>query len=377
MKNILLMNKIAACGTSRFGEGYTVSDSVASPDGIMVRSANLLETTFDPSLEAIARAGAGVNNIPCDRCAEEGIVVFNTPGANANAVKELTVCALLLASRDIVAGSAWTATLDGHELGVAKAVEKGKSSFAGCEILGKTLGIVGFGAIGRLVADAAKALGMNVIAYDAFPIRNPAVTVCETSDELLAAADYITLHIPSLPSTKGFLNAAAFAKMKDGVRIINLARGDLAVNDDLKAAIASGKVKKYVTDFPSEDLIHAEGVICLPHLGASTEEAEDNCAMMAADELKDFLENGNIRNSVNYPALTAERKGSKRICLLCSGEIPESGEEIAKAAGLTACTVQQAVNAKKNTAYVVIDTDEEANTDALKALSYVRRVLVK
>lgn len=203
-------------------------------------------------------------------------MVFNTPGANANAVKELTVCALLLASRDIVEGSVWTGTLEGNELGVAKAVEKGKSSFAGCEILGKTLGVMGFGAIGRLVADAAKALGMNVIAYDAFPVKDPAVPMCETPDELLSAADYITLHIPSLPSTKGFLNAANIAKMKDGVKIINLARGDLAVNADLKAALASGKVKKYVTDFPSEELIGQKGIVCIPHLGASTEEAEDN-----------------------------------------------------------------------------------------------------
>ena len=375
MKNILLMNKIAACGTARFGEGYAVSDSVSSPDGIMVRSANLLDTTFDSSLQAIARAGAGVNNIPCDRLAEDGVVVFNTPGANANAVKELTVCALLLASRDIVEGSVWTGTLEGNELGVAKAVEKGKSSFAGCEILGKTLGVMGFGAIGRLVADAAKALGMKVVAYDAFPVKDSAVPMCETPDELLSAADYITLHIPSLPSTKGFLNAANIAKMKDGVKIINLARGDLAVNADLKAALASGKVKKYVTDFPSEELIGQKGIVCIPHLGASTEEAEDNCAVMAADELKDYLENGNIRNSVNYPALTVERKGAKRICLLCSAEM--SAEAVAKAAGVCPCSLNTAVNEKKNSAYVIIDTEGEVQTEELSALPFVRRVLVK
>lgn len=275
MKNILLMNKIAACGTARFGEGLrrirqrflsrrhhgTLGESAgydlrSFPAGDRQSGCGRQQHPLRPSC---GRRRGGVQHSRRQRQRRKGADGLRT----------------LLASRDIVEGSVWTGTLEGNELGVAKAVEKGKSSFAGCEILGKTLGVMGFGAIGRLVADAAKALGMNVIAYDAFPVKDPAVPMCETPDELLSAADYITLHIPSLPSTKGFLNAANIAKMKDGVKIINLARGDLAVNADLKAALASGKVKKYVTDFPSEELIGQKGIVCIPHLGASTEEAED------------------------------------------------------------------------------------------------------
>ena len=323
MKNILLMNKIASCGTSLFGSEYTVSDSVAEPVGMMVRSASLLETTFDPSLEAIARAGAGVNNIPVDRCAEEGIVVFNTPGANANAVKELALCALLLASRDVVGGIQWAGTLEGNELGVAKAVEKGKSAFGGCEISGKTLGIIGLGAIGRLLANAAVALGMQVVGCDPYlsdeaaKQLDPSVKRLSSFEEVYALSDYISLHVPATPQTKGMVNDTSIAQMKDGVRILNLARADLVDFVSLKSALASGKIKKYVTDFPTEETIRVPGIVAIPHLGASTEEAEDNCAVMAAKELIDFLENGKYRKQCELPLPV--RSPCRRSPAVCAG----------------------------------------------------------
>lgn len=379
MKNILLMNKIAKCGTALFSSDYTVSDSVASPAGIMVRSASLLDAQFDPSLEAIARAGAGVNNIPCDRCAEEGIVVFNTPGANANAVKELALCALFLASRDVVGGVNWASTLTGHELGVAKAVEKGKSAFGGNEIMGKTLGIIGLGAIGRLLANAAVALGMKVVGCDPYLSEaaakqlDPSVERLGTFEDVYAVSDYVTLHVPATPETKGMINAASIAKMKDGVKILNLARADLVNASDLKAALAEGKVKKYVTDFPTEETINVPGIVAIPHLGASSEEAEDNCAVMAAKELIDFLENGNIRNSVNYPAVSAPRAGKFRVCVLAAADA-----ECAKIAALVPGAKASAFAAKKS-AYVIVDTDADPAPalDAIRALPGVRRVLVK
>ena len=379
MKNILLMNKIAKCGVALFGADYTVSDSVSEPAAIMVRSASLLETQFDPSLEAIGRAGAGVNNIPCDRCAEEGIVVFNTPGANANAVKELALCALFLSSRDVVGGVNWASTLAGHELGVAKAVEKGKSAFGGNEILGKTLGIIGLGAIGRLLANSAAALGMKVVGCDPYlsdaaaKQLDPSVRRLASFEEVYAEADYVSLHVPATPETKGMINAASIAKMKDGVRILNLARADLVNAADLKAALASGKVKKYVTDFPTEETINVPGIVAIPHLGASSEEAEDNCAVMAAKELIDFLENGNIVNSVNYPALTAPRAGKYRVCVLAAADA-----DCAKIASLVPGAKASSFASKKS-AYAIVDTDTDptAAIPAIKALPGVRRVLVK
>ncbi|MBE6537643.1 MAG: 3-phosphoglycerate dehydrogenase [Ruminococcaceae bacterium] len=307
MTNIKLINKIAKIGTDVFDKDkYTVSDSVENPTALMVRSAKLHDTVFDKETIAIARAGAGVNNIPCQRCAEEGIVVFNTPGANANAVKELTVAALLLASRDIVDGVAWANTLEPDDEAAAK-VEAGKGQFAGSELFGKTLGVIGLGAIGGLVANACVRLGMKVIGYDPYLSVNAAwnlsgsVIKADDYNDVFTKSDYISLHIPALATTKGMINAEAIAKMKDGVRIINLARGELVNADDLKAALESGKVKRYVTDFPSKDTIGVKGIINIPHLGASTEESEDNCAVMAARELVDYIEYGNIKNSVNYP----------------------------------------------------------------------------
>lgn len=317
MFDILTLNKISKSGLSQLDEKYTVSDSSENPDGIIVRSANMHEYAFPEKTVAVARAGAGVNNIPVDECTKNGIVVFNTPGANANAVKELTVCGLLLTSRRVAAAYDWCKTLKGEGDGVGKLVEKGKSQFAGPEILGKTLGVVGLGAIGRLVAGAASDLGMKIVGYDPFlndgiKVLLPEGTVfAETLDELYGAADYITLHLPCVADTKNMINASSIEKMKDGVRILNFARGELVNSSDLKAAVLGGKVSAYVTDFPSDELIGVENVTALPHLGASTPESEENCAYMAAVELREFLEKGNVKNSVNFPNAELEGEGER------------------------------------------------------------------
>jgi D-3-phosphoglycerate dehydrogenase len=322
MKNIKLMNKIAKIGTDVFDKDvYNVSDSVENPDAIMVRSANLHEVAFGDKLLAIARAGAGVNNIPVEACANQGIVVFNTPGANANGVKELAILALILASRDVVGGIEWAKSLANTE-NVAKAVEAGKSKFAGFEIMGKTLGVIGLGAIGGLVANAARSLGMNVMGCDPYITVHAAWSLsrsihsASTYDEIYADADYITIHVPSTPTTKGMINKDTIAKMKDGVRIINLARADLVNSDDMREALLSGKVASYVTDFPTEETLEFKNTVNIPHLGASTMESEDNCAVMAANELCEYLTTGNITNSVNYPTVSIPHTGAARICLL-------------------------------------------------------------
>lgn len=321
MKNIQLLNKIAKVGLSKLPADYQVADTMDAPDGIMVRSAVMHDMPLPQSLLAVARAGAGVNNIPLDKCAEAGIVVFNTPGANANGVKELTVCALLLAARNIVGGINWAQSLD-PATDVAKAVEKGKSAFAGTELRGKTLGVVGLGAIGGMVANTALSLGMQVIGCDPFLSvdaawhLDPRIVKAATFDELFAKADYLSLHVPATKDTKGMVNAASLATMKDGAKIINLARADLVVAADVIAALESGKLSAYVTDFPTPELIGVKGAVTIPHLGASTEESEDNCAIMAAEQLTDYLENGNIVNSVNYPALSMPRSGESRVCVL-------------------------------------------------------------
>lgn len=321
MKKIKLMNKIAAVGTDVFDKNaYEVSDSATSPDAIMVRSANLHEMEFNPELLAIARAGAGVNNIPVDECAKRGVVVFNTPGANANGVKELAIAALILASRDIVGGVEWAKSI-ADDPAIAKTVEAGKSKFAGSEILGKTLGVIGLGAIGGLVANSAKNLGMKVVGCDPYLTVNAAWSLsssvhhAQSYDEIYAVADYITLHVPATATTKGMINKETIAKMKDGVRIINLARAELVNAEDMKEALESGKVAAYVTDFPTPDTINLKNVVNIPHLGASTAESEDNCAVMAAQELDEFLKTGNIRNSVNYPSVSIPHTGASRICI--------------------------------------------------------------
>ena len=321
MKQIKLMNKIAAVGTNVFDKAvYEVSDTAANADAIMVRSANLHEMEYNDELLAIARAGAGVNNIPIEECAKRGIVVFNTPGANANGVKELAVAALILASRDVAGGIEWVKA-NAADPDIAKTVEKEKSKFAGCEILGKTLGVIGLGAIGGLVANTAKNLGMKVVGCDPYLTVNAAwslssaVVHAQSYDEIYAVSDYITLHVPSTSTTRGMINKETIAKMKDGVRIINLARADLVNSEDMAAALESGKVAAYVTDFPTPDTVNMKNTVSIPHLGASTAESEDNCAVMAAQQLCEFLETGNIKNSVNYPAVSIPHTGASRICI--------------------------------------------------------------
>jgi len=307
MKNIKLLNKIAPVGLAQFGDDYAVSADIENPDAIMVRSAGMHDMEFGKDLLAIARCGAGVNNIPVEECAKKGIVVFNTPGANANGVKELTIAALLLASRNIIGGVQWANLLTEN---VAKSVEAGKSTYAGCEIAGKTLGVIGLGAIGGMVANVARHLGMKVLGCDPYITVEGAwnlskdITQAKTYEEIYQKADYITLHVPATPTTKNMINAETLAMMKDGVKIINLARADLVNADDIKAAIEAGKVSAYVTDFPTEETVGCKNIITIPHLGASTAESEDNCAVMAAHELIDYIENGNIKNSVNYPAVS-------------------------------------------------------------------------
>ncbi|MBQ3100905.1 MAG: 3-phosphoglycerate dehydrogenase [Clostridia bacterium] len=362
MYKIQLLNKIAKVGTDRFDAGkYEIGTDVASPDAIMVRSAAMHDMEFGPEMLAIARAGAGVNNIPVDRCADAGIVVFNTPGANANGVKELALAALLLASRDIVAGVEWAGTLAGHELGVAKAVEKGKSAFAGCELSGKTLGVIGLGAIGAMVANAAVSLGMKVIGCDPYITVDGAwhlsrsIVKADNYDEIFAKSDYITMHIPSTPETKNMFCAEAFAKMKDGVRIINLSRADLVNASDIKEAISSGKVAKYVTDFPTEDIINVKNIVAIPHLGASTEESEDNCAVMAATELIDYIESGNIRNSVNYPNASMPHDGDARICVMHKN-IPNMLSQISSSVSSKGINIENMINrSKKDYAYTILE----------------------
>ena len=324
MYNIATLNKISPVGLAHFCDKYTISDEVAGSSGILVRSQDMHDMEFDKHLLAIARAGAGVNNIPLEKCAEEGIVVFNTPGANANAVKELTLAGLFLAARNIPAGIAWASTLTEN---VSKAVEKGKSQFAGTEIKGKTLGVIGLGAIGGMVANAAVDLGMNVVGYDPFFSVKAAhqlyscVEVKSDLKDLLPECDYVSLHIPATDHTKGMFNAELFKQMKDGATLLNFSRDKLVNETDLLAAIESGKLGKYVCDFATDGTLNKENIIVMPHLGASTAEAEDNCATMAVWQMRDYIENGNIVNSVNFPAVNlGPIKGDNRICIMTVGE---------------------------------------------------------
>ncbi len=322
MYNILTLNKIAAIGTNRLGDKYAISDNAENPDAVLVRSASMHDMEMPESLLAIARAGAGTNNIPVEACAEKGIVVFNTPGANANAVKELVIAGLFLASRDITGGIDWAKSLKGKGAEVSKLVEKGKSQFVGPEIKGKKLGVIGLGAIGILVANTAVHLGMDVYGYDPFLSVDAAwklnknIVHATSTEEIFKECDYITVHIPLNDKTKHTINADTLAMCKDGVRILNYSRDGLVDSQALLEAIKSGKVAKYVTDFATDDILCEENVICMPHLGASTPESEDNCAVMAADEIKDYLENGNIVNSVNFPNLKMARSGDTRFCIL-------------------------------------------------------------
>lgn len=381
MKKIKLMNKIAAVGTNVFDKNvYEVSENAEAPDAMMVRSANLHEMEFNPELLAIARAGAGVNNIPTEECAKRGIVVFNTPGANANGVKELAVAALMLASRDVVGGIEWVKA-NAEDANIAKTVEKEKSKFAGCEILGKTLGVIGLGAIGGMVANAAKNLGMKVVGCDPYLTVNAAWSLsssvhhAQSYDEIYAVADYITLHVPATSTTKGMINKETIAKMKDGVRIINLARAELVNAEDIKEALESGKVAAYVTDFPTPETVGLKNTVNIPHLGASTAESEDNCAVMAAQELSEFLATGNIRNSVNYPAVSIPHTGAARICI-AHKNIPNMLSQITVIVSGAGINIENFSNGSKGDfAYTIVEIGVEVPAAVVTALEAIDGII--
>lgn len=372
MFNIQTLNKISEYGTDNFDKAkYNIADTIDNPDAIMVRSAAMHDMAFGSNLLAIARAGAGVNNIPVDKCAEAGICVFNTPGANANAVKELVIAGLLLSSRNIPDAMVWAQTLKGNGAEVGKMVEKGKGQFVGPEIMGKTLGVIGLGAIGVLVANAAIALGMKVVGYDPFlSVKaalglDPKAVAVNNIKDVYAAADYITIHVPYNADTKGTINADTIAMMKDGVRILNFARGELVDTDSILAALESGKVSAYVVDFPSDEILGVKNVIAIPHLGASTPESEDNCAMMAALELIDYIENGNIKNSVNYPDAEMTASGTK-VCIMHKN-IPSVISHISAAFGDEKINIDNMLNkSKKDYAYTMVDAAGNV-TDAIIA----------
>ncbi len=381
MYQIQTLNKISKLGLSRLGDNYQVADDVQNPDAILVRSAAMHDMELPESLLAIARAGAGVNNIPLDKCSEKGIVVFNTPGANANAVKELVLTGLLLSSRKVVDGIEWAKTLKGNGDAVGKMVEKGKSQFVGPEIMGKTLGVIGLGAIGILVANAAVALGMDVVGYDPYLSVDNALKVSRkvkhvnTLDEIYAASDYITIHVPLTPDTKGVICADSIAKMKDGVRILNFSRADLVVSGDILTALAAQKISAYVTDFATDDILGEAGVIAIPHLGASTPESEENCAMMAADEIKDFLENGNIRNSVTLPNVAMARSGAARVCVIHKN-VPNMISSICAKLSESGNNIEGMANqSKKEYSYMILDTADAVADSALEAIKAIDGVI--
>ncbi len=378
------LNKISKIGTQNFGENYTATDDINDADAILVRSATMHDMTFGKNVKAIARAGAGVNNIPLDRCAEEGIVVFNTPGANANGVKELVIAGMLLAARDITGGINWVQTIKG-EAEIAKMVEKGKSNYAGTEIQGKKLGVIGLGAIGVLVANAAVGLGMEVYGCDPYiSVENAwklsrSVKAVKTREEIFKKCDYITVHVPLLDDTKNMINAETIKTMKNGVIILNFARDLLVNDDDMAAALASGKVKKYVTDFPNAKSANMAGTIAIPHLGASTQESEDNCAIMAVKELVEYLENGNIINSVNYPSVDAGVcRTAARICILHKN-IPNMLTQFTGAFSAEGINIENMVNKSKgDSAYSVLDVASvnDAIIAKVEAIEGVRTVRV-
>lgn len=374
MMKLQLLNKIAKVGLDELRADYEIGETVENPDGILVRSAVMHDMELGSNLLAVARAGAGVNNIPIDRCSQQGVVVFNTPGANANGVRELAVCALLLAARDVVGGIEWAKTLTED---VAKQVEKGKSKFAGTEIAGKTLGVIGLGAIGGMLANTAIHLGMKVIGCDPFLSVEGAwnlsrhVSRAATFDEIFEQADYITLHVPATAQTKGMINADSIAKMKDGAKLINLARADLVNAADLVAALESGKISAYVTDFPTEEILHAPHAVAIPHLGASTEESENNCAVMAARELEDYLLNGNITNSVNFPNVSLPRTGAARICAL-HANVPAVLTQITGALSDEGVNIENMTNKSKgDNAYTVLDVAAAPSAAALARISAI------
>ena len=383
MYNILKLNEISKVANKEFSDNYALVKEAENPDAIVLRSFNMHEYDIPSSVLCVGRAGAGVNNIPLDKCSEKGIVVFNTPGANANAVKELVVCGLLLAGRKIVEGIEWAASLKGKGAEVAKAVEKGKSAFVGCEIKGKTLGVVGLGAIGAMVANVAIKLGMNVLGYDPFISIDGAWNldhhvVKETDiNEIFKKSDFITLHVPLNDSTRSLVNKDTLALMKDGSAILNFARGELVDAAAVIDALESEKLSRYVTDFPTDEMLGVKNLIAIPHLGASTPEAEDNCAVMVARQMIDFIENGNITNSVNMPACKMPRQGKSRITVfhknvknVLSAITAVIGEEGINIANLMS-------QAKGEYAYLILDLDEnlsDAALDKIKGMDSVVKV---
>lgn len=371
MSKIYTLNKISSKGLEGFGQCYEVQESLQDADAILVRSAKMHELELPKSVKAIVRAGAGVNNIPIDACTQKGIVVFNTPGANANAVKEMVIAGLLLSSRKIIEGVNWAQTLKGN---IAKEVESGKSAFTGPEILGKKLGVVGLGAIGVLVANATQALGMEVIGYDPYLSVDAAwgisrhIRHAHTLEEVLGQADYITIHVPLTPATKEMFNEEAFNKMKKGVRLLNFARDTLVDNQALVKAIEKGTIEKYVTDFPVEGLIGHPQIITIPHLGASTPESEDNCAVMAVKELKDYLEQGAITNSVNFPECEMPWHATFRLTLIHKN-IPAMIGKITSIIAEEGINISDMINKSKGEwAYTIIDTDTKVTDIKIKSI---------
>lgn len=385
MYKIQTLNKISGEGLARFPrDEYEIASEILNPDAILLRSADMHSMELPKTVKAVARAGAGTNNIPIPSLTEKGVVVFNTPGANANAVKELVIAALLFSSRPVMAANLWVKDLAGKGDEIAELAEKGKSKFVGPELKGKTLGVVGLGAIGAMVANTAIELGMDVIGYDPFISVDAAwslsraVHKAESLESLLSKSDYITLHIPQTNDTKGFINADRINTMKNGVRLINLARGGLVVNADVLAAINSGKIACLVSDFADEELLKSDKVICLPHLGASTPEAEDNCAFMAVAELRDFLENGNITNSVNFPKCKIDEPipaNGTRICI-ANKNIPNMVGQITTVLADAKCNIAAMVNQNRaDVAYNIIDVENALGDDVVAKLTAIEGVI--
>ncbi len=377
------LNKISTPGLEKFPRDlYKIASEIIHPDAIIVRSHEMNSMEFPPSLKAIARAGTGVNNIPVEKCTQKGIVVFNTPGANANSVKELVLTGLLISSRNVIQGIQWTKTLVGKGQDVSKLVEKGKGNFAGPEIKGKTLGVIGLGAVGVMVANDAAALGMKVFGYDPFISIDSAwglsrnIKKARGLESLLADSDYITLHVPLTSETQGMIDHSRFAMMKKGVRLINFARGALIKIDDLKEAIKMNIVAAYVTDFPDEELLQIEKVICIPHLGASSPEAEDNCAIMAVNQVREFLEKGNIRNSVNFPTCEMDITGEKRI-VIANRNIPAMVGQITAVLADEGINIADMLNRSKgNVAYTIIDIDSKISAKSIEKIRNIEGVLM-
>ncbi len=380
-RKILCLNNIAKVGLEKFRKGYSITEDINEAAGILVRSADMLSMNFPEGLRAIARAGAGVNNIPIEKCSEAGIIVFNTPGANANSVKELVLAGLLLASRDIYGGIKWVKENSSDE-NITKLAEKAKKNFAGHEIAGKTLGVIGLGAIGVKVANAAVSLGMNVLGYDPYLslksawMLSPMIKHADTAEEVYAASDFVTIHVPAMESTKKMINTEAISKMKDGIKILNFARDVLVDEEALKDALISGKVTKYISDFPNSLSANLPNAIVLPHLGASTEEAEDNCAVMAAVQLQDYLDNGNIINSVNFPELNAGVCGAEARVVILHRNIPNMLSQITSFFGKNNLNIENLLNkAKGGYACTLVDISHKMPDDTKERLIEIDGVL--